>query len=139
MKYSKVIYLSGGMTGLSKEERNHWREKMVEAFSEEYHLNLFNPCEHWDIDDPCVNERAAMNYDLHRLRNADLMILNFNAPASLGTMAEQGIAYELRIPIIGLNESHKNLHPWQELMCEEIFDSMDNLIDYIYKHYVFED
>lgn len=141
MKYKrgKTIYLSGGMTGLSKEEQNKWREDMILAFGEEYHLNLFNPCKHWDVEDPSVNERAAMDYDLYRLRQSDVVVVNFNAPSSIGTAMEQSIAYELRIPIIGLNEDENRLHPWQELMCSEIFEDMDDLIDYLYDHYVYED
>ena len=137
----KVFYLSGGMTNLSVEESNGWREQLENYFSESYHINLFNPNNHWKIGDPDVDEREAMEYDLHRLRHSDLVIVNFNDPKSIGVAAELGIAYELRIPIIGLHLDGNNfdLHPWQVYMCQKIFSDIGDLYDYIMKHYAFDD
>ena len=77
-----------------------------------------------------------MNFDLHKVRNSGLLICNFNAPKSLGTMAEMAIAYDRGIHIIGLNTEYKKLHPWSELMCEIIFDDVDDLIAYVAKCYI---
>ena len=137
----KVFYLSGGMTNLSIEESNGWREQLENYFSESYHIDLFNPNNHWKIGDLNIDEKEAMEYDLHRLRHSDLVIVNFNDKSSLGTAAELAIAYELRIPIIGLHldGGNSDLHPWQCYMCQKIFSSIDELYDYIMKHYAFDD
>lgn len=137
----KTFYLSGGMTGLTLEESNTWRVKIQELFSECYHINIFNPNNHWTFDNPNIDEKEAMEYDLHRLRHSDLVVVNFNAPQSLGTMSEIAIAYELRIPVIGLHTYGDNfdLHPWQVYMCQKIFSNVDDLYEYLLCHYVYED
>lgn len=138
---SKVFYLAGGMTGLSTKERNEWRIDLEEKFSEFYHINLFNPNNHWDMESVHTDDREAMEYDLYRLRNADVLIVCFNSVGSLGTMAEIAIAHELRIPIIGINPSGDNfdLHPWQVFMCQKIVSNTEQAFEYLLSHYVFED
>lgn len=141
MKINKTFYLSGGMMNLTPEERNGWRVELQKMFSEIYHVNLFNPCDHWDFNSPYIDDKEAMEYDLHRLRHSDVVIVNFNDIESLGTMAELAIAYELRIPIIGLQTTGDNfdLHPWQVFMCQKIFNNMEALFEYLLAHYVYED
>ena len=77
-----------------------------------------------------------MEFDLHKVRNSNLVIVGFNAPKSLGTMAEMAIAYEHKIPIIGWNGADEILHPWQTEMCNRIFTDIDELIDYISEFYL---
>ena len=77
-----------------------------------------------------------MNFDLHKVKNSDLIILNFNNMYSLDTMAELAIAYDRGIPVIGLNESEQQLHPWQHCMCSKVFNNMESMITYIEKYYL---
>ena len=77
-----------------------------------------------------------MEFDLYKVRNSDLIIVNFNDPNSLGTMAELAIAYEKRIPIIGLNEDRNELHSWQIEMCARIFDNIGDMIMYVKDYYL---
>ena len=139
--YHKIFYLGGGMTNLSKEESNGWREKFEEIFSEQYHVNIFNPNNHWDIDDSKVSNREAMEYDLFRLRGCDVYVINFNDPESLGSMAELAIAHELRIPVIGICPVHHRLvlHPWQRMMCNHFCENIEEAAEYLLSHYCFND
>ena len=140
--YHKTFYLGGGMTNLEPDERNGWRNEMEELCSEYYHVNLFNPCNHWDIGDPNVNDREAMDYDIRRLRDADVLVVNFNDPSSLGTMAEIAIAYDRRKPILGICSSEEimcKLHPWQIAMCDHFFKSVEDVCEYLAMHYCFND
>ena len=73
----KVFYLSGGMTNLTFEESNGWRETLAKYFAEDRNVALFNPNNHWSFDNPDISDKEAMEYDLHRLRHSDLMIVNF--------------------------------------------------------------
>lgn len=78
-----------------------------------------------------------MEFDLYKVRNSNLIIVNFNSPASLGTMAELAIAYEKRIPVIGLCEGDAGtLHPWQTEMCTRIFTDMYELTAYVNDYYL---
>ena len=82
------------------------------------------------------NFREIMELDLHKLRNSNLVIVNFNDMYSLGSMSELAIAYDRRIPIIGLDVNKQELHPWQIEMCNRIFDDMDEMLDYVEDYYL---
>ena len=77
-----------------------------------------------------------MQFELNRVRNSKLVVVDFFKVNSIGTMAELAIAYEHRIPIIGINECNKELHPWQIEMCDRIFDDMDEAIQFIGDYYL---
>ena len=77
-----------------------------------------------------------MRLDLHKLRNSNLVIANFNDMYSLGSMAEVAIAYDRRIPVIGLDIDRQELHPWEVCMCERIFGNIDEMLDYIQDFYL---
>ena len=77
-----------------------------------------------------------MNFDLNKLRDSNLVIVNFNDMYSLGSMSELAIAYERRIPVIGLDIDKQELHPWQICMCERIFNDIDEMLDYIQDFYL---
>lgn len=77
-----------------------------------------------------------MNYDLYKLRNSDLMVVNFNSPESIGTAMEIMLAREMRIPIIGLNKDDKFIHPWLSCSVDRMCDSMKELVEHIVKFYL---
>lgn len=137
------IYLSGGMTGMSMSFQYDWRVRIrnkLELCSEsKYKVECFNPVDYYSNTRPeeYDSEREVMEFDLHNLRQTDLIIVNFNNPKSLGTMAEIAIAYDRRIPIIGLYEGQKeDLHPWQQDMCNRILGSESELVEYIEMYYL---
>lgn len=140
------IYLCGGMGKFGKEnfeESDVWRrycKDTLESFeSKRYKVSCINPNDYFSfVQDPPLYEsnREVMELDLNKLRNSDLVIANFNDPSSLGSMAELAIAYDNRIPIVGLNVSNEELHPWEECMCNRIFDDIDELLDYVEDFYL---
>ena len=133
------IYLAGGITGLSLEEHNGWRVKFQELMNDvDIHgkVLVFNPVNHIEELNPDrMNEQQAMDYDLNMLRKSDLVIVNFNCPSSIGTACELGIAYDKKIPIIGLNEQANEIHPWEANMVDKIFYYWSNMIAYFINHY----
>lgn len=143
------IYLSGGMSKYGKEnfeEGNGWRkycEVVLHNFNNnsanKYSANVINPNFYFNFSDEpprYKSEMEVMKFDLWKLVNSNLVICNFNDPSSLGTMSEIAIAYDRRIPVIGLNEEHVDLHSWQLCMCERIFDDIDDLLDYVEDFYL---
>lgn len=138
------IYLSGGMQKFGKEnfnKSNDWRKyckKTLETCECDYKVKVCNPNDLFNFkDEPQYEtEREVMNLDIHKLRQSDLVIVNFNDKWSLGTMSEIAIAYDRGIPIIGLNESGQKLHGWQVCMCERIFNDIDEMLDYIEDFYL---
>lgn len=140
-----TIYLCGGMGKFGKdnfEESNNWRKyckRTIEHCESTYNGITINPNDYFNfVDEPpqYKTHNEVMRLDLHKLRNSDLVIANFNDKHSLGSMAEIAIAYDRRIPIIGLNESSEELHPWQTAMCERIFTNIDEMLDYVEDFYL---
>ena len=138
------VYLCGGMGKFGKEnfdEGNRWRrycKNVLETCECNYRVTAINPNDYFNFFDKpkYKTQDEVMRLDLHKLRNSDLVIANFNDKYSLGSMAEIAIAYDRRIPIIGLNESGEDLHPWQTVMCERIFENIDEMLDYVEDFYL---
>lgn len=135
------IYMAGGMTDLSFEDQNNWRvavKKNFENYDCDYKVKCFNPVDFYNMYDGSLydSDLEVMQFDLHNVKNSNLIILNFNDMRSLGTMAELAIAYEKGIPVIGLNEKEQQLHPWQYCMTSKVFTNMDDMLDYIKRYYL---
>ena len=143
------IYLCGGMGKFGKDEfdkGNAWRvycEKELRDFAKNWRTNctvkVHNPNDYYNfLQNPPLydNQREVMEFDLNLVRHSDLIIINFNDVYSLGSMAELAIAYERRIPVIGLNTDRQVLHPWQECMCNRIFNDIDEMLDYVEDFYL---
>lgn len=142
---SYFVYLSGGMMKFGSDnfdDGNRWREYCRQALENcecSYKVKVFNPNMYFSFkhDAPQYSsESEVMRFDLHNLRKADLVIVNYNDKKSLGTTSEVAIAYDRNIPIIALNEDGGELHPWQECMPERIFNNIDEMLDYIEDFYL---
>ena len=139
------IYLCGGMGKFGKEnfdEGNLWRkycQKVLESYECDLDVKAINPNRYFNfVDDPprYKSDREVMDFDLNKVRHSDLVIVNFNDVYSLGSMFEMAIAYERRIPMIGLNETKEKLHKWQIEACTRIFDDIDEMLDYVEDFYL---
>ena len=141
------IYLAGGMQKFGKKdfnESNYWRvhiEQELMKLDCGRHPRICHPNDYYSFYDNAPRYstmREVMEFDLNKVRNSDLIIVNFNDLKSLGTMAELAIAYEHRIPVLGLctEESYSMLHPWQKEMSNRIFGDIDELIEYVIEYYV---
>ena len=137
------IYLIGGMTKFGADnftEGNTWRaylKSALENCGSSYDVHVVNPNDYYNfLNKTYDSEREVMEFDLHRIRNSDLCICNFNDVYSLGSMAELAIAYDRRIPVIGLCENNEELHPWQEEMIARKFDNCEALALYIIEYYL---
>ena len=139
------IYLCGGIGKFGKEnfeESNMWRiycKNTLENCECDYTVKAINPNDYFNFKEEqpkYVSQREIMELDLHKLRNSNLVIVNFNDMYSLGSMSELAIAYDRRIPIIGLNANKQELHPWQIEMCNRIFDNIDEMLDYVEDYYL---
>ena len=139
-----TVYMAGGMGKFGKDnfdEGNRWRlifKKRLES-CENMNVKAINPNDYFSfIQEPALydSQREIMEFDINKVRNSDLIIMNFNDMYSLGSMAELAIAYERRIPVIGLDEQKQQLHPWQIEMCTRIFNDIDEMLDYVENFYL---
>ena len=139
------IYTAGGMGKFGKNEfnkANNWRvfcKNTLENCDCDYKVKVCNPNDYFNFvdDEPQYSsQKEVMLFDLHKVRTSDLLIVNFNDMGSLGTMCEVAIAYENKIPVIGLDMDRQLLHPWQIEMCNRIFTDINKMLDYIEDFYL---
>lgn len=136
------IYLSGGMGSLSMEEQSKWRSQIINAIKfGDYHCEkkpiFFNPVDYYNFEEKRhKTEKEIVEFDLNAVRNSDLIIVNFNDPKSLGTCAELAIAYDMHIPIIGINKDGVELHPWLDTFTTRMCDSVREAVDYVADFYL---
>ncbi len=136
---NKLIYLAGGISNLSRDEQWQWRKDVrtkifesIDFYGYDYMPMFFNPLMHYTVDDEVhKNEREVFELETYNVRKSDLVIVNFNAPESIGTAMELAIAKENRIPVAGLNEDGVELHPWLVECTTRMCDTFDELIDYV--------
>ena len=138
-------YLAGGMGKFGKEnfdEGNKWRKYCKQALETcecDFKVRVCNPQDFFNfVDEPpqYKSEAEVAHLDLYKLKNSDIVIVNFNDMYSLGSMSEIAIAYDRGLPVIGLNEDKQELHPWQKEFCERIFFNIDEMLDYIEDFYL---
>ncbi len=129
------------MSNVSFEEQSRWRQKVQDAINFNYDcdkkVRFFNPVNYFNFEEVRYkSEREVMEFNLNGLRNSDLVIVNFNDPKSLGTCAELAIAYEMKIPIVGINKDNKELYPWLECFCNRICGNIKEAVEYVVDFYL---
>jgi nucleoside 2-deoxyribosyltransferase len=137
---TKYIYLSGGMSNLSLDEQLAWRvefQHLADGFDSEHHIECFIPPYYYNyVDKMPESEREAFEYDLYRLRHSDIVVVNFNVPKSIGTAYEIAVARENRIPIIGINKTEEEIHPWLIESCLKVFNTVESAAKYVEEYLI---
>lgn len=136
------IYLAGAMGYFGKDrfnEGNDWRvhiKRELESADSIYKVICDNPNDYYNfLNKEYDSELEIQKFDLDKVRQANLIIVNFNA-YSTGTSKELAVANEYGKHVIGLNENGLELHPWDVNDCIRIFDDMDELLDHVKKFYL---
>lgn len=136
------IYLSGAMSGLSLEAQNRWRKQIIDAikfgdYDYEKKPIFFNPVDYYNFEQRNYKtESEVMKFDLHNLRNSNLVIVNFNNLWSIGTAMELMLAKEYRIPVIAFGVNGKELHPWLKECCTRICDDLRECVEHVVSFYL---
>lgn len=136
------IYLAGAMSSISFEDQMKWRNQIQNAILYgEYDFDIkpyfFSPPLYYNFEEEHhKTEKEVMQFDLNRLRKSDLVVVNLNIQESIGTAMELAVAYENRIPVIGLNENGAELHPWIVECTTRICDDMYELVAHVAEFYL---
>lgn len=135
------FYMAGGMGGLTIIQQMEWRNYIEDRIKHDNRSDkpvyFFQPPYYYQPNGEYhKSEKEAREFDLNRLRHSDIVIVNFNVPNSIGTAQELAVAYEHRIPVIGLNEDKNELHPWLYECCTRICETREELIEHICNFYL---
>ena len=129
------------------EEGDRWRKevngklfRMADLAGTDKRPVCINPNFHFNFLDNTTykSNREIKEFDIYKATHSDLIIVNFLVPDSIGTSKEIAICHYLGIPVIGLNEQNLELHPWDVDDCNRIFNDMDEMLEYVVKHYLMD-
>lgn len=129
------IYLSGAMKNV---EDTGWREKFIVGACNMLDVSIFNPvCYYNYTDRPSTTVKECLNYFLHRVRSADVVVVNLDySEDSPGTLTELAVAHEHHVPIVGFTTG-KGVYNWALEFCDKVFenDNVEDILDYINIYY----
>lgn len=102
-----TVFLSGGMTGLTREEMTSWRDT-IKTEAKFYDMKVVSPTDYFMRGFDWQNEdKESFIFDTYWVKHCDVLIANMNAPKSIGTAQEIMLAYEYKKPIIMIANKKK--------------------------------
>lgn len=134
------IYLAGKMSGLTFEEMNGWR-KNVEKLCKKYNgITTINPVDYYnfEMDEENYTDKEVKDFDLHLVRNCDVILVNLNYTDSIGTAVELHECYEnYKVPVVAFasKENCDKIHPWIKCSVSRFEETMEDAINYIVQFY----
>lgn len=133
-------YMAGRMQNLSFEDMNSWREKATLLLKEKSDnmVHTENPCHFYNFkrDPNTYTEKEVKEFDLHLVKNCDIMLVNLDFADSIGTAIELHMAHDVwGIPVIAFREEHNKSHPWIDLSVTKFCKTLEEAIDHIMEFY----
>lgn len=128
------VYLAGGINGLTYEEAFEWRKHVTQKLSS-FGIECLNPIAAKDFDkyhkDGKFTEGGKTCYwrDIFLVKQADVVLINFDTVKSFGTLVEKGWCDILgKLVLIASSKDIK--HPF---VTEQaiLFNSISDAIDFI--------
>ena len=131
----KKIYLSGPIMDECPRAAATWRERATLALSEEF--ILLDPMRRDFKDREVDSANEIIEFDLQDVRDADILLVNYNKP-SIGTAMEVFFAaHDLGKFIVAFSPfSFQECSPWMVRYCTKILPSLEEAIDYIRDNFI---
>lgn len=130
----KTIYLSGPIMGEVGGEAVEWREDAKRKLQDQF--NLLDPMRRSFKDNEVDSANEIVEFDLQDIRDADIILVNYNKP-SVGTSMEIFYAaYTLGKFVVTFSPfEYKDCNPWIVKFSTKILHSLDETCDYIRRHF----
>lgn len=130
----KIIYLSGPImdehAGLARE----WREQAKELLNANF--DTLDPMRRKFIDRQVDSSNEIVEFDLQDVRDADIILVNYNKP-SIGTSMEVFYAaHDLGKFVVAFSPfSFVDCSPWMIKYCTKILVTLEDACQYISNHF----
>ena len=129
------------MSGIPYDEYNGWRKKFIQTLmpnSCTYQtIKVINPVVFFDIGEPEHDTKEIVRWELRTVKDSNIVVANLDKiNSSVGSVFEIAEAYHNNIPIIGLNETNYQPHPWIDECVDHVEKSMENLVEYLNEYYL---
>ena len=131
---AKAIYLCGPIMDASQDESKTWRQRAKERLAGKF--ILLDPMRRDFRDREIDSANEIVEFDLQDIRNADILLVNYNKP-SIGTSMEVFYAgHDLGKFLIAFSPyTYQDMSPWMVKYCTKILPDLDDALNYIDKHF----
>ncbi|MDP6525961.1 MAG: nucleoside 2-deoxyribosyltransferase [Kiritimatiellia bacterium] len=131
----RKIYLCGPIMDEVEGHAREWRNTANKQLSE--HFTMLDPMRRNFKDREVDSANEIVEFDLQDVREADIVLVNYNKP-SVGTSMEVFYAsHELGKFVVAFSPfEFKECNPWMVRFCTKILPSLEDAIEYITEHFV---
>jgi nucleoside 2-deoxyribosyltransferase len=130
----KKIYLSGPIMDEHEGTAREWREAAKKLLGEQFYL--LDPMRRKFVDREVDSSNEIVEFDLQDVRDADLILVNYNKP-SVGTSMEVFYAaHNLGKFIVAFSPfEFRDCSPWMVKFCTKILPDLEQAANYIKTHF----
>ena len=130
----KTIYLSGPIMDEFHGAAREWREAAKKLLSSDF--RLLDPMRRKFVDREVDSANEIVEFDLLDVRNADIILVNYNKP-SIGTSMEVFYAaHNLGKFVVAFSPfEYQDCSPWMARFCTKILGSLEEAAGYINTHF----
>ena len=130
----KTVYLSGPIMDEHEGTAREWRESAKKMLGEKFHL--LDPMRRKFVDRQVDSANEIVEFDLQDVRDADLLLVNYNRP-SIGTSMEVFYAaHDQGKFVVAFSPlEFKDCSPWMAKFCTKILPDLESAVQYINEHF----
>ncbi len=131
----RKIYLCGPIMDEHEGTAREWRQTAHEGLGRRF--VMLDPMRRNFKDREVDSANEIVEFDLQDVRDADIILVNYNKP-SIGTAMEVFYAsHELGKFVVGFSPfEFKECNPWMVKFCTKILPTLEDAIAYINEHFV---
>ncbi len=130
----KTIYLSGPIMDEHEGTAREWRNAAKALLGDNF--RILDPMRRKFVDRQVDSANEIVEFDLQDVRDADLLIVNYNR-ASIGTSMEVFYAaHNLGKFVVAFSPlEYKDCSPWMARFCTKILPDLESAAEYINTHF----
>ena len=130
----KTVYLSGPIMDEHEGAAREWRESAKKMLGEKFHL--LDPMRRKFVDRQVDSANEIVEFDLQDVRDADLLLVNYNRP-SIGTSMEVFYAAhdQGKFGVAFSPLEFKDCSPWMAKFCTKILPDLESAVQYNNEHF----
>lgn len=134
MSERKVIYLSGPIMDEHSGIARQWRDSAKVQLAEKF--KLLDPMRRKFVDRQVDSANEIVEFDLQDVRDADILLVNYNKP-SIGTSMEVFFAaHNLGKFVVAFSPfEYKDCSPWMARYCTKILPDLESAVQYILNNF----
>ena len=126
----KKIYLSGPIMDEHAGDAREWRNSAKAMLGDNF--KMLDPMRRKFVDRQVDSANEIVEFDLQDVRDADIILVNYNKP-SIGTSMEIFYAsYNLGKFVVAFSPfEYRDCSPWMARFCTKILPTLEDAVAYI--------